>query len=140
MESPNGVKGVTVRRAPNGSAQQLHPAMKANQWQKGQSGNPTGQSGLYGETLRIARQNSPAAMQKPADLMECGDPRVEAVAANALLDRGWGKPKDYDPGREQSSGVPVFDPRQVTPAQLEVIRQAMLLLRAASATVEVMDE
>ena len=88
----------------------LPPALAANRWRPGQSGNPSGHSGEYGEAMRLARQ---AAFRAVLRLMELAaldrideqgnliplhqlpesDPRVVAVAANSLLDRAFGKPK-----------------------------------------------
>lgn len=87
----------------------LPPALAANRWRPGQSGNPSGHSGAYGEAMKIARSYAPAAMHRLAELAELNqfdsegclvplgdlpdaDRRVIAVAANAILDRALGKP------------------------------------------------
>ena len=88
----------------------LPPALVANRWRPGQSGNPSGHSGEYGEAMRLARQAAPRAILR-ADGIGCldrineqgnliplhqlpeADPRVVAVAANSLLDRAFGRPK-----------------------------------------------
>src|SRR5271169_2953472 len=88
----------------------LPPALAANRWRPGQSGNPLGHSGAYGEAMKIARSYAPAAMHRLAELAELdqfdsegnlvplsdlpdADRRVIAVAANSILDRAFGKPK-----------------------------------------------
>src|SRR5271166_6302902 len=88
----------------------LPPALAANRWRPGQSGNPSGHSGAYGEAMKIARSYAPAAMHRLAELAELNqldsagnlvplrdlpdaDRRVIAVAANSILDRALGKPK-----------------------------------------------
>src|SRR5208282_3347381 len=88
----------------------LPPALAANRWRPGQSGNPSGHSGSYGEAMKIARSYAPAAMHRLAELAElnqldtegnlvplsdlpAADRRVIAVAANSILDRAFGKPK-----------------------------------------------
>jgi hypothetical protein len=88
----------------------LPPALAANRWRPGQSGNPLGHSGAYGEAMKIARSYAPAAMHRLAELAELNqldsegnlvslsdlpdaDRRVIAVAANSILDRAFGKPK-----------------------------------------------
>jgi hypothetical protein len=139
MESPDAIKKAGVRRAPNGRAIQLHPAMAARKWEPGQSGNPSGKGGLYHEAVRIARENAPAAMQKLAALMDCGDPRVEAVAANALLERAFGKPKDYDPKSEVQS-VQAFDPSAMSAQELAAIKSAVQLILRGTRTIEVIDD
>jgi hypothetical protein len=89
----------------------LPPALAANRWRPGPSGNPSGLSGEYGEAVRIARSYAPAAMYRLAELAELHqtdeqgqliplahlkdvDRRVVAVAVNGLLDRALGKPKE----------------------------------------------
>ena len=71
----------------------LSPAFLANTWRPGQSGNPGGHSGLYGEAVKLARGLSLRAVQRLGELMESEDERVSVVACNALLDRAFGKPK-----------------------------------------------
>jgi hypothetical protein len=88
----------------------LPPALAANRWRPGQSGNPLGHSGAYGEAMKIAQSYAPAAMHRLAELAELNqldgegnlvplsdlpdaDRRVIAVAANSILDRAFGKPK-----------------------------------------------
>ena len=58
----------------------------------GQSGNPTGFSGAYGEAVRLARQAAPYAVRRLIALMDSEDERVAAVACNSILDRAFGKP------------------------------------------------
>ena len=69
----------------------LPPALEANRWKPGQSGNPSGQSGAYGEAISLARQAAPEAMRRLIELMRSEDERVAAVACNAILDRALGK-------------------------------------------------
>lgn len=102
IESPTVVNGGAERRAPDGRMLELPRALAAHRWKSEQSGNPSGKGGLYHEAQRIAREYSPLAMQKLADLMNCGDFRVETVAANSLLERAWGKPREFDPKTESS--------------------------------------
>lgn len=96
-------------------------------WQKGQSGNPGGRSprvGPNGETVaELARAHTATAIQCLVDVCagkvgkidkDTGVMVIEArdriAAANALLDRGWGKPKesvDVD-ARIEGGAVPVI--------------------------------
>jgi hypothetical protein len=78
-------------------------------------------------------------MQKLAALMDCGDPRVEAVAANALLERAFGKPKDYDPKSEVQS-VQAFDPSAMSAQELAAIKSAVQLILRGTRTIEVIDD
>lgn len=70
----------------------LPPALAANRWKRGQSGNPSGQSGEYGQAVRLARQAAPYAVHRLIALMDSEDERVAAVACNSILDRAFGKP------------------------------------------------
>jgi hypothetical protein len=98
----------------------LPPALAANRWRPGQSGNPSGHSGAYGEAMQLARQAAPGAVQRLIELAELdridergkliplsqlpdADRRVIAVACNALLDRAFGKPKEPPSDPEQES-------------------------------------
>ena len=66
--------------------------MAANQWKRGQSGNPSGHSGEYGQAMRLARQAAPHAILRLIELIDSEDERVAAVACNSILDRAFGKP------------------------------------------------
>jgi hypothetical protein len=70
----------------------LPPALAANRWKRGQSGNPSGQSGEYGQAVRLARQAAPYAVHRLIALMDSEDERVAIVACNSILDRAFGKP------------------------------------------------
>ena len=80
--------------SPGGSPKRpLPPALAANLWKPGQSGNPSGPSGAYGEVVKLARALSVRAVERLGELLESDDERVVAVAANAILDRAFGKPR-----------------------------------------------
>jgi len=60
---------------------------------KGQSGNPGGRPKTLGAVVELARQHTEEAINKLAMLMRLDDSEsrsVQAAAAKALLDRGWG--------------------------------------------------
>ena len=59
---------------------------------KGQSGNPGGRPKETGDIRLLARAHGPEAIRKLAEHMMGDDPRVSVAAAQALLDRGYGKP------------------------------------------------
>jgi len=67
---------------------------------KGISGNPAGRSGLdpvVRFNLKMAaRSYAPEALEVIAKAMRSEDERVRLMAANIMLDRGYGKPKEYD--------------------------------------------
>jgi|SRR5208282_3753874 len=74
----------------------LPPALAANRWRPGQSGNPSGNSSTYGEAIKLAQAAAPYAVRRLIALMDSEDPRVAAVACNSILDRAFGKPKVED--------------------------------------------
>jgi hypothetical protein len=65
---------------------------KGKKWQAGQSGNPSGRPKGYAEMAELARSKTPEAIETLVACMGFGvDGRVRVMAAEALLDRGWGK-------------------------------------------------
>jgi hypothetical protein len=56
-------------------------------WQTGQTGNPGGLPAYVRSVRLLAGQKSPRAIQRLAELLEAGDPRVVIAAATAILDR-----------------------------------------------------
>ena len=106
----------------------LPPALAANIWKRGQSGNPSGQSGLYGETMMLARQAAPDAMRRLIELMRSEDERVASVACNAVLERAFGKPKDYDPAAEPKPKRDRLDTSRYSIEELEQIQAALVLM------------
>lgn len=60
---------------------------------KGKSGNPGGRPKEVGEVKELARQHTVEAIETLVDIMKHGDRDASRVsAAEAILDRGWGKP------------------------------------------------
>jgi hypothetical protein len=124
----------------------LPPALRARQWAPGQSGNPSGQGGLFREVQRLAREASPGAVQRLIELAQLdrvddegkllpltsdADQRVVMVASSTLIERGFGKPRDdYDPKAEEPPKTK-FNPALFTPAQLEEIERVLRLVAAA---------
>jgi hypothetical protein len=60
----------------------------------GQSGNPGGRSKAQVDVINAARQHTQEAIDTLVLVMRNGKPGEAAMAANSLLDRGWGRPKD----------------------------------------------
>jgi len=62
-------------------------------FKKGSSGNPTGRPQEYGKVLHAARGHSLEAIETLVLVMRNGKPGEAMMAAQALLDRAWGRPK-----------------------------------------------
>ncbi|MGO4667710.1 DUF5681 domain-containing protein [Bosea sp. 2RAB26] len=63
-------------------------------WQRGQSGNPKGRPSIKGPVEALAREHTEEAVRTLVELMRNGFPdTVKGAAANALLNRGWGSPR-----------------------------------------------
>ena len=64
------------------------------QFPKGQSGNPGGRPRDEQKVAELARSYTKETIETLVELMRHGkDDRVRGTAAQASLDRGWGKPK-----------------------------------------------
>jgi hypothetical protein len=67
---------------------------KSGQFAPGTSGNPGGRPKDEARVAELARSHTIEAIDTLVELMCHGkDERVRGTAAQALLDRGWGKPK-----------------------------------------------
>lgn len=69
-------------------------------FQKGQSGNPGGRPKEDAEIKALARAAGPEAIEKLLELLRGDDRRTALAAAQALLDRGYGKPAQAITGDE----------------------------------------
>jgi hypothetical protein len=68
--------------------------LKSGQFAPGQSGNPGGRPKDEHRVAELARSFTLEAIDTLVELMRDGkDERVRGTAAQALLDRGWGKAK-----------------------------------------------
>ena len=64
-------------------------------WKPGQSGNPRGRPKVVFDIDVLAREHGPEAIEVMAKLMRdtTATPGIRLAAATALLDRGFGRPK-----------------------------------------------
>ena len=68
--------------------------LRSGQFAPGQSGNPGGRPKDEHRVAELARSYTVEAIDTLVELMRDGkDERVRGTAAQALLDRGWGKAK-----------------------------------------------
>jgi Family of unknown function (DUF5681) len=79
------VTGLTGNR--RGRVENLKP------FKPGQSGNPNGRPKKTQEIVDLAKDNSEKALKKLVALIDSSDDKVALAAANAILDRSVGKPK-----------------------------------------------
>ena len=119
-DQPSPVRAPALAAAPDGYVRQPHGGMLRAPWRPGQAGNPTGRTGRYWETVRLAREVSPEAMRKLIRLMDCDDERVAIVAAQAVLQRAWGPPRAVDLS-ELNRPAMKFDFSALTRAELQLL-------------------
>ena len=61
-------------------------------FQKGQSGNPGGRSKLPADIREAFKAKAPQALEVLTRCLQSDDDRIAMMAAQAILDRGYGKP------------------------------------------------
>jgi hypothetical protein len=88
-------------------------------WQPGQSGNPHGRPKVEGEIRELARTYGPEALAKLVTLMRSGETqRIQSEAAQALLDRGYGRAPQGLELEITAKLAPNTDPAPVTAASV----------------------
>ena len=108
-------------------------------WQKGQAPNPTGKGGKFQEARSICREASPEAARKLVELIDDPDPKIAGWASEKVLERAWGKPKEYDPEDEGHQAMPL-DPSALSPDQRQRFMQLLRLLLSAAESAPVEPE
>ncbi len=96
-----------------------HGHGKLRPFQPGESGNPTGRNGHYGEVQRLCREAGPAVAKRLIEIAL--DPneetRVSVVAAQEVLNRGFGRPREMQP----EAAAPRLDLTAVSDEKLELV-------------------
>jgi hypothetical protein len=67
-----------------------------------------------------------------APLTAKADPRIVYMASQWIYENAWGKPKEYDPSAEKDPNKPKFDPRLLSPQQLDIVEYALKLMVQAT--------
>ncbi|MBA9063122.1 hypothetical protein GGQ91_002510 [Methylobacterium fujisawaense] len=76
-------------------------------FQPGQSGNPGGRPKASARVRDAAREHTEAAIQVLVDIAMSGESEAARVAAaNAILDRGYGKPTQPIDGDGEGGAIP----------------------------------
>src|SRR5712671_5688533 len=84
---------------------------------------------LFAEVQKIYRECSPAAAREMCRLaLEAEDERVRSVCADMVMDRAWGRPKEYDPNAEEAKKPPPFDPKLYTTDELRQMQAVMTMI------------
>ena len=83
-------------------------AESSTTWKPGQSANPGGRSKLEKDVRDLAREHSKDAILRLAWLMNnAQSERTQAAAAEALLDRAWGRPPQAIVGSDDPDAAPL---------------------------------
>jgi len=72
---------------------------------KGKSGNPGGRPKRSNEVRDMARVHTRMAIERLAHWAESDDARASVSAAQAILDRGWGKPTQPISGDDEADQI-----------------------------------
>ena len=76
-------------------------------FQKGQSGNPGGRPKVPNDVKELARAYTVEAIERLAHWMKSEDPRASVPAANALIERAWGRAAQPLTGEDGEGGIEV---------------------------------
>ena len=67
-----------------------------------------------------------------APLTAKADPRIIYMASQWVYENAWGTAKEYDPSKEKDPNKPKFDPRLLSPQQLDIVEYALKLMVQAT--------
>ena len=89
-------------------------------WQPGQSGNPGGRPKVAAEVRDLAREHGGMAIDRLVALMDSQNQSVALRAAEAVLDRGYGRPMQAMEltGKDGNPLKPQEEPRRLDLSKL----------------------
>ena len=106
MKAPSEISAKPPKHSPDVPCSQVIPRLANGQFRPGASGNPGGRPAALAEVRQLARQHTALAIQKLAQIAEHGQSEMAQIAAaNALLDRGWGRPTQPVSGDDEMPPV-----------------------------------
>ena len=106
MKAPSEISAKPPKHPPDATCSQVIPRLSNGQFRPGASGNPGGRPAALAEVKQLARQHTALAIQKLAHIAEHGHSEMAQIAAaNALLDRGWGRPTQPVSGDDEMPPV-----------------------------------
>jgi hypothetical protein len=69
--------------------------------------------------MQLARAAGPKAIAKLIERLDSDDERISVVAATAILERAYGKPREMD--MKDTQGRTIIDLSKLSPAELELL-------------------
>jgi hypothetical protein len=83
----------------------------------------------YVDVQKVYRLHSPASAAEICRLsVEAENEHVRAVCGQMVLERAWGKPREYDPDKEAPKKAPPFDPKLYTTDELKQMQAVMTMI------------
>lgn len=108
-------------RAPSVQPPPERQRPRGRPWPKGVSGNPSGLPKAIVEVRALAREHTADAIAALVSALDDASGAVRVRAAEALLDRAWGRPTQaIDVGGGEDS-LPPLKPEELTDEQLLAI-------------------
>src|SRR5215813_11867527 len=106
MKTSSEISAKPLKYPPDATCTQVVARLANGQFRPGASGNPGGRPAALAEVKQLARQHTVLAIQKLAHIAEHGQAEMAQIAAaNALLDRGWGRPTQPVSGDDEMPSI-----------------------------------
>lgn len=107
------------------TAQVVNLKTGGGRFQPGQSGNPGGRPVEEREVLRLARSKGIQAIERLAYWMASDNPKASIPAANALLDRAFGKPNQPTSNDDNAPPIDADEVSGLPKAVRDKLREAL---------------